>query len=826
MKACPGFIGVMALACAVTAQAAATFDGTVGAVAAGTTLSGKFTIPASYGRQVGGNLFHSFASFSVNTGESAIFAGPGNIANIIARVTGGASSWIDGRLGSSIAGANLYLLNPAGIAFGPNAALDLTGSFHASTADVLKLGASGNFPANPGADTILTADAPSAFGFLSAAPAGINLNGSYLAVGKGKGIALVGGNITLADSFIYAPGGKIQIDSAGSPGTVSQDSSGAWTKLDGFARLGSISLSVSSAVQKHVIYDGRGRPIASLSNLDASNYSSFGPGGQIVIRGENLSLANAVVSADTYLFGNGGSVDINARNDLYASNGAAVTADNVYNGNKASLGSNILVKAATVRLDSGAQIHANNFGSAGQGGNIGIEAGNSIRLSGYKSANALTSISAQSDKTSAGQTGSITLTAPKLEVAGGAVVNIGNSYTKSNGSSGTITVNVGDLMLRDGGHISAATAGGSAGGTLHVNASGSVSIGGIDPFGGLSGLDARTMGSGAGGDIWLHTGNLAMSAGGSIQAATFGNGNAGNIHLSADSIKLIGIDRNNRATIGSGSGDRNNANLRGSGNGGLLSVHAGSIAVSGELSGFLSSTFGAGAGGNIQIDAGSLNLTNSGMVEARAYSAGKGGDIAISTGDLLMAHGGSIAAGSVGSGNTGQIKIDAGNSIRLSDNASITTEALTSDGGNIVTNARNLLFVQDSRIATSVKRGNGNGGNISIDPLFVVLKNGNIAANAFGGNGGNILVVAGNFITDPLSLVQASSRLGINGNINIAAPNTDVGQGLALLRESFEDSGMLLNSVCAAKNTEGSSSFIISGRLPVHPEIWKQETRR
>src|SRR2546426_62079 len=52
---------------------------------------------------------------------------------------GGNVSQIDGLLKSEIAGANLYLLNPSGVMFGPNARLDVRGSFHVSTADYLRL---------------------------------------------------------------------------------------------------------------------------------------------------------------------------------------------------------------------------------------------------------------------------------------------------------------------------------------------------------------------------------------------------------------------------------------------------------------------------------------------------------------------------------------------------------------------------------------------------------------------------------------------------------------------------------------------------------------
>ena len=45
---------------------------------------------------------------------------------------------IDGTISSQIAGANLFLLNPAGVMFTANAQLNITGSFVVSTADHVK----------------------------------------------------------------------------------------------------------------------------------------------------------------------------------------------------------------------------------------------------------------------------------------------------------------------------------------------------------------------------------------------------------------------------------------------------------------------------------------------------------------------------------------------------------------------------------------------------------------------------------------------------------------------------------------------------------------
>jgi filamentous hemagglutinin family protein len=98
-------------------KAEVTLDGTLGPAS---SLTGpNFVIPDTVGQTMGINLFHSFGVFNINTGESATFTGPSSIENVLGRVTGGSSSFIDGLLRTQFENAspNLFLLNPAGVLF-------------------------------------------------------------------------------------------------------------------------------------------------------------------------------------------------------------------------------------------------------------------------------------------------------------------------------------------------------------------------------------------------------------------------------------------------------------------------------------------------------------------------------------------------------------------------------------------------------------------------------------------------------------------------------------------------------------------------------------
>src|SRR5262252_5640038 len=297
-----------------------------------TPPAGKTQFDITGGTRPGGgvNLFHSFGQFNVPNNNIANFLNDSGLAtsNILGRVTGGNLSNIFGTIQTTGFGsANLFLMNPAGFLFGPNASINVGGMVSFTTADYLRLADGVRFNAAPhaAADALLSVAPVAAFGFLGSNPGAITVQGSQLAVAQGTGISLVGGNITIQSGTLdngtvqaaqlSASSGQINIVSVGRPshphvgGEVVIAGSGAGFTPNGFATLGTISLSQGSTVDTSGIA-GSGQAAGSVSIR----------GGQLVMddssikanpAGTNLNQINGNidVTADQVTLSNHSSID-------------------------------------------------------------------------------------------------------------------------------------------------------------------------------------------------------------------------------------------------------------------------------------------------------------------------------------------------------------------------------------------------------------------------------------------------------------------------------------------------------------------------------------
>ena len=310
----PRFIFVLVFICIniICVNGQIILDGTLGPAA---TLDGPdFSITDDLGTTVGTNLFHSFGEFNINTGESATFSGPDAISNVFSRVTGGNPSNIDGLLRSTISDANLFFLNPSGVMFGPNARLDVNGSFVVSTADYLKLGDNGRFDATQPENTVLTSAPVEAFGFLTNNPSNLTLNGSTLKVSNDQTLSIIGGDVQMTGGQIEGASGDVNIVSTGSEGEIAFDGLAHDSEIgvDSFEVLGEIAISANSEIE---LKDSGGvRIVGKGLTIDDSSISTKTIG-DIAGRDINIQLTGnlevidgAQISTTTFGIGSGGNI--------------------------------------------------------------------------------------------------------------------------------------------------------------------------------------------------------------------------------------------------------------------------------------------------------------------------------------------------------------------------------------------------------------------------------------------------------------------------------------------------------------------------------------
>ncbi|MEO1094516.1 MAG: CHAT domain-containing protein [Cyanobacteria bacterium J06638_28] len=154
------------------------------------------------------NLFHSFSDFNLLTGEQATFMTTPSMLNVFSRVTGGNASYIDGLLQVSGSNANLFFINPSGVLFGANSAINLQGDFNVVTADRLGF-ANGFLDAVGTPNYAALVGNPTDFSFSAAVPGSI-VNAGDLAVSSGNSLRLIGGQV-INTGTLTAPGGDIII---------------------------------------------------------------------------------------------------------------------------------------------------------------------------------------------------------------------------------------------------------------------------------------------------------------------------------------------------------------------------------------------------------------------------------------------------------------------------------------------------------------------------------------------------------------------------------------------------------------------------------------
>jgi len=532
-----------------------------------TKLEEHIHIPSDFGQQKGNNLFHSFKTFNIKSSESATFSGPDTIQNIIIRITGDETSFIDGQFQSDLPNATIYLLNPNGVKIGTNASVNINASLHISTADYLVMEDAEPFIVND-AQPVLSISQPLGFGFLDTGTGIIDIaHNDQIEISTGKTISLIGSEINIKNSHIIASEGQINVASLSSCETILSDSgltvnekcSGGHINLLDSSRLtvdgsgsgnifilgGVLHLNEASYLSSISNGNKNGGDINLLLDNLNMNDASFIQNGTIsgeISRGGNINITatetvylwnksriisstenslagiiriqaknisirqESVINSHTTGFGVGGEIYLVASEEVLFSN-SALSMDSEASGNSG----NIIIKSNNIFVSNGSTIVSETSGT-GHGGCISIQAGNHINLVGTND--------------------------------NGIANTISNNST-STGNAGEIYLNASQISIEDGGTINAASMDGGSGGNIQIHTD-NLELIGVNPHGenldGFnSGIISVTDPTGTLGAIQISSKQLIIKEGAYIKTNTCSNGNAGKVQIQGESLTIQGI---------------------------------------------------------------------------------------------------------------------------------------------------------------------------------------------------------------------------------------------------------------------------------------------
>ena len=811
------------------------------------------------------NLFHSFSKFDVPSKNIANFLNgvsldhngvplpPGLLtANILARVTDPNPSAIFGTIQTSgFDNANLFLMNPNGIVFGPNASLQVGGAVTFTTANNLRLADNVLFNASPGTstDALLSAAPVAAFGFVGSNAAALAIQGSTLKASRGQTLSLVGGNqtftttdpdtnnpisipegVTITNGKLSAQSGQINLVSVEGPGEVLMNN---FEPIQTMA-LGHIHLSQGTLVKVSGNAGGTvrirgGSLVVDNSTIAADSINANGASTAIDITvTENVSLSTVdmpALTARTTGIGSAGEIQLTS-----GSMDVSATAQNSLIFSAIDTSAFSSGTAGSVRLSTGnLTVTGDPFGGLpifidsgivgnnnGHGGNIGITA--RVFTAQDTVINSGNAAGIEQDIPSTGQAGNISISADSLQLTNVGIITDAFLIKPNIVQLRSLTARSGNIVIMspkiDLADSFITTFGLQRGGTLHIKTDHFVASN--------SPLSAQT-GLLDGGGITIEGRVIELTDGSSVTSSTAGDGNAGPMSISAtDHLSLLrtnptdrqtGIFSNSFGTSGrlgdSGAvtittprldmtgGARINTSSATSGHGGNVTITANEIHMSGE-SGDLSPEplFSLGT----IHPSGIFTLSIGGKC---ASTCGNAGNISITTDSLSMGTGSQINSGTSNTGQGGAITIAARDSIIMSGTIStgqpggiqsrtIGTAPDAGPGGNITLGAGQSVTIQDGASVSASSTGPADAGNISINAgQQLIIENGKITTEANQSKAGNINIQAIDQVRVVNGEISTSvhSGAGRGGDITIDPKTVILQDGTKVFAQAVQGSG-------------------------------------
>ena len=526
--------------------------------------------------------------------------------------------------------------------------------------------------------------------------------------------------------------------------------------------------------------------------------SGQGDGGSIDITTGTMSVSSgATLAANTSGQGNAGDVTINATDAVSLEGSSTAIGSQVLAGAVGNGGS-IDITTGTMSVSGGATLAANTSGQ-GNAGDVTIRATDAVSLGGSS-----TGIGSQVLAGAVGKGGSIDITTGTMSVSSGATLVID---TSAQGDGGSINITTNTMSVSGGATLAANTSGQGNAGDVTIRATDAVSLEGSS-----TGIGSQVLAGavGDGGSIDINTDTMSVSGGATIVANTSGQGNAGDVTIRAtDAVSLRGSSTGIGSQVLAGAvGDGGSidittgtmsvsseatlvANTSGQGNAGDVTIRATDIVsldgvgTGTQVTGIGSQVLadGVGNGGNIQITAGSLAVTNGARLIASTSGQGNGGDVNILVRNAVSFVGvgsngkssgvfSSVEAGGMGEG--GDINVTT-NTLSVANGAVLDAQTQTNfKAGDIIVNAtQSVNLNQASLLAQSTDKSpsGGNAGEIRINTGNLTATNGTLATSTTQSAGGVITITAGDIRLFGDSDIRSNVAFGADngGNINLTA---------------------------------------------------------
>jgi filamentous hemagglutinin family protein len=819
-------------------------------------------ITDDYGKLSGNNLYHSFSKFNINQNEIATFSGPEHVQNIISRVTGGEMSMIHGTLRSEIPHANFFLLNPAGVFFGKESVLDVKGSFHVSTADYLVMDNHEKFDIHS-SEPLLSMGTPVTFGFIDDGNGVIEVEdvegGNFidphqydLKVDKGETLSLIGGEIIIKASMLYAPEGIINIAAIKSAAEISLIDSGMDYSVDMIR--GKINISEYSTIDVSSndyaddinasgdVFILGSEFILDESYITAKTEEASENAGIININVDQMKAIYSEITCEYYYLPDdldltGGNIKITARESIDVSDYSIIATST--DGANAGY---IDINAKNVLFHSGSYIESKTY-SSGKAGDISIEASENITFND--------NCTIYSDTDFSGDAGNIDLNAKNIFFLNGSGLgnqtadsgNGGNislnavdsiqfmgtdqqgiasditTYSKGSGNAGDVNITAHNILFKNGGRVYASALEDGSGGNIRITAeNGIINLSGVNPHGENSNgfnscISSESEQTGKAGDIYIKSDALFIDNGAYISNNTSDIGESGAIIIETDTLEITG-----KAPV------INQDQFLESQHTFIENLYESKKKeFSGIYSRAESQNFSDNPGGEIHISGGNIFLSKEGTITTSSTGKRDAGNIELTVNSITMDSNSSIASESLAKeegGTAGEISLNLNNSMTLRNTSHISTDAQSSGGGKINIKAKETLYLLNSSITTNVKDGSGHGGDINIDIGLSVLNHSQISANAIDGDGGAVFIVAENFIKSTDSRIEATSERGNEGTVKIDAPDIDISKDLAAMPSKFLDASQWMKNSCGQRSSENISRLIVKGKdaVPTKPD--------